>query len=139
MTVDPAVALAILALLLGAGGPVAIIIQLWGKKVRTPADDNEASQLAKEWYRDMLADAKAEREELRKTIDELRDENKENTVSINRLEAMLERKDGRIKELEDRRDSNVAKLQAGLVLTLGDILGSDASFLPDEVENTRIP
>lgn len=81
-------------------------------------------RLGNDFLRGLLNDARAEREELRKTIDELRDERTSHVASITRLEALLSSKDDRIRALEHLPQDLTEKLQRGEVITLEDVLGA---------------
>ena len=135
-----------IAIITSIGSVIAAIVAVVGaiaaRRTHTPADDNDAARVAREWYRGMLEDAKGEREELRKSIDELRTTGLSKTATIDRLENLIRIKDQRISELEERQRNNVEKLQSGAVLTLSDVLGLDAASLPPlsvEMENTQFP
>lgn len=107
----------------GSAGLGALLFLILQKRIRTPADENESVKLGNEFLRGLLSDARAEREELRKTIDELRDERTTHVASIARLEALLSSKDDRIQMLEQLLQDLTEKLQRGEPITLEDILG----------------
>lgn len=130
--VDVTTILAILGILLGGGGIGTVIVQNRGKKIKTPADENEATRLGNQFLRDMLADAKAEREELRESIKQLHEDGVAKQAALDRLEQILESKDSRIRELEERQEQNARKLQSGVALTLEDILGTSLRIVPPE-------
>ncbi len=130
---------AVLGLLMGAGGLGTVLVQTIGKRVKTPADENERTKLGNEFLRSLLEDARKEREELRMTIDELRALDVKNTEAIRRLQTIADSKDDRIRELESRQAANAAKLQAGHPLTLADILGTTPPGLNPDLEVTQIP
>lgn len=67
---------------------------------------------------------RAEREDLRKTIDELRDERTTHVASITRLEALPSSKDNRIRALEQFLQHLTEKLPRGEVIRLEDVLGA---------------
>lgn len=123
-----------IAIITSIGSVVAAVVAVIGaiaaRRIRSPADENDAARVAREWYRGMLEDAKGEREELRKSIEELRTGGMEKSAAIIRLEKLIHTKDARIAELEERQRNNVEKLQGGQVLTLADILGLDVNSIP---------
>ena len=135
-----------IAIITSIGSVVAAIVAVVGamaaRRIRSPADENDAARVAREWYRGMLEDAKGEREELRKSIEELRIGGMEKSAAIIRLEKLIHTKDSRIAELEERQRNNVEKLQGGQVLTLSDILGLDVNSLPPlsvDMHSTQFP
>ena len=135
-----------IAIITSIGSIVAAIIAVIGaiasRRLRTPSDDNDATRVAREWYRGMLEDAKSEREELRKSIEELRTVGLEKNAAIFRLEKLVRHKDERIAELEERQRKNVEKLRDGQVLTLSDILGLDINSIPPlsvDMDSSQFP
>lgn len=102
------------------------IFQLINRKTRTPETEAERTRLGNEFLRGLLDDARKEREELRTTINELKQTNETNEDAIHRLEALLANKTQRIEYLESRQQLLAGKLQRGEQITLADIFGADA-------------
>lgn len=109
---------------------VTIVVAVINKKARTPSDENDSIRLGNEFLRGLLSDAKAEREELRKTIEELRDDKKTHEEAVSRLESIADTKDARIRELEAILERLTEKLQRGEVVSLQDILGDTTGSSP---------
>lgn len=103
------------------------LIAIFGKRVASKSDDNDAMKLGNEFLRGLLADAKSEREELRATIEELRDDRKSHEESLARLKSLLEQKNERIEQLEATLDRIAEKLSAGESVTLADLVGRNVA------------
>lgn len=103
------------------------LIAIFGKRVASKSDDNDAMKLGNEFLRGLLADAKSEREELRATIEELRDDRKSHEESLARLKALLDQKNERIEQLEATLDRIAEKLSAGESVTLADLVGRNVA------------
>jgi predicted nuclease with TOPRIM domain len=115
------------------GGLVAGVFSLLTKKSKSPESQNELARLGDEFASQLLKEAQLERKELRLTIEELEKSVKEQSTSIKTLEESIERlkvilqaKDDRISELEDRQTLLAEKLQHGEKISLTDIFGKDA-------------
>lgn len=108
------------------GGVVAGIFSVITKKSKSPESQNELARLGNEFASKLLEDARVERKELRDTIKELESTKATQTSSIERLTALLEAKDDKIRELENRQQILAQKLQMGELITLKDIFGKDA-------------
>lgn len=130
--------LAFVGILLGGGGLGTVLMQNQGKKIRSPGDDNENTKIANEFVRGLLDDARADRESLRETIKELREDGAAKAGTITRLQNLYDAKDARVLELETRIDRMAEKLRAGQALTLADVLGTDVPAIDPDLEITRI-
>lgn len=108
------------------GGLVSGIFALVTKRARSPESQNELARLGNDFAAKLLEDARTERGELRQTIKELEGSNGTKQETIDRLNALLEKKNERIDELERRQQVTARKLQAGEKITLQDIFGEDA-------------
>jgi septal ring factor EnvC (AmiA/AmiB activator) len=116
-----------------SGGFVGGAFSLFTKKSRSPESQNDLARLGNEFAAQLLEDARKERTELRLTISELEQTNKEHVEasttkqeSIDRLKRLLEDKNDRIRILETQRETVAQKLQNGEKITLADIFGRDA-------------
>lgn len=96
------------------------------KKMWSPEAKNDLAKLGNDFARQLLEDAKSERQELRLTIAELEDVVQENKASITRLKLLAEEKDRVIQELERRMARLAEKISSGEVITLQDIFGEKA-------------
>ena len=104
------------------------------KKLWSPEAKNDLAKLGNDFARQLLQDAKSEREELRLTITELEDIVQENKASIDRLKALANEKDRVIQELERRMARLAEKVSSGDPITLQDIFGEKA---PKDVVITK--
>jgi septal ring factor EnvC (AmiA/AmiB activator) len=109
-----------------SGGLVSGIFTLVGKKTKSPESQNDLAKLGNEFAAQLLEDARAERKELRLSIQELENSNDVKQATINRLNDLLAQKDRRITELEERQNDMARKLQRGEAISLRDIFGHDA-------------
>jgi predicted nuclease with TOPRIM domain len=114
-----------------SSGLIGGIMALFTKTVWSPESRNELSKMGNEFARQLLADAKAEREELRLTIRELEASNEAKTETIARLRAILTQKDETIKKLERNRVHLALKLRNGEAIHIRDIFGGD---YPDDYD-----
>jgi len=113
-----------------SSGLISGIFTLVSKRSRSPESQNELARLGNEFASQLLEDARAERKELRATIIELEKSNSTKQETIDRLKSLLDEKDKRINELEDRQHILAGKLRAGEQITLADIFGKNA---PSEI------
>lgn len=119
-----------IGLYVGQGVTVLVaLIALFGKKLRSPADENDSIRLGNEFLRGLLEDARKEREELRKTLEEMRSDRVGHEQTITRLEGLLVGKDIRIRELEDLLESLTEKLRRGQVITIEDLLSTNTGSM----------
>ena len=118
--------LQILITALLSSGFVGGLVALFTKQVWSPEAKNDLSRLGNEFARQLLSDAKAEREELRLTIHELENNMATTQVTVARLNAMAEEKDRVIAEFEQRLTKMARKLQQGLPISMQDIFGDKA-------------
>jgi uncharacterized coiled-coil protein SlyX len=119
-----------------SSGLVTGLFTLITKKVASPEAKNDLARLGNEFARQLLIDAKSEREELRLTITELESVLSNKSDKIERLNQMLEDKDIVIKQLEARLRTISIKIQHGEPITLRDIFGEKA---PDNLYVTQDP
>lgn len=108
------------------GGVVGGIFAVITKKSKSPESQNELARLGNEFASKLLEDARVERKELRDTIKELESTKAAQSTSIDKLNNILQAKDDKIQELENRQQILAHKLQIGEVITLKDIFGKDA-------------
>lgn len=109
-----------------SSGLVSGAITFLTKKARSPESQNQLAKLGNDFAAQLLTDARTEREELRLTIKELESSNDTKQSSIDRLTGLLNEKDRRINELEERQQVLAHKLQRGEAITLVDIFGAEA-------------
>lgn len=103
------------------------LLAIFGKKIWGASDQNESVKLGNEFLRGLLNDARTEREELRKTIDDLRADAKSHADAIARLTSILTSKDARIQQLETLLEALTEKLRRGEAITLADLLATDSA------------
>lgn len=111
-------------------GFVSGIFALLTKSMWSPESKNDLARMGNEFARQLLADAKSEREELRLTIHELEDLDTKNRNTIARLQKLLEDKNRKIQELERRLNDMAQKLHSGTPISLRDIFGDSAPDHP---------
>jgi len=115
---------------------VGTIVASLFKLLWTPETKNDLARLGNEFAKELLDEARSEREELRTTIKALEGVVETKKEVIGRLYALAEEKDSRIEELEARQVHIANKLQLGQRITLQDVFGAKVpkgfSFLNDE-------
>lgn len=127
---DPNFAQIVITALLSSG-LVSGIMTLLAKKAQSPESKNDLARIGNEFAHQLLKEARTEREELRKTIDELEDSNATKQEVIEKLRSVAAQKDRTIEELEGRQILVARKLQNKESITLQDIFGPSA---PEEFE-----
>lgn len=104
------------------------------KKSKSPESQNALAEIGTKFASQLLTEAQLERKELRLTITELEKANDVKQESIDRLRGILEEKNRRIAELENRQHTVAFKLHRGQVITLQDIFGDDAPHIEVALE-----
>lgn len=145
--IDLTTVLAFLGLLLGAGGIGTVLVQTWGKRVRTPADRQAEVELGVRILQDQIA--KADRDAARWLQVEtfLREQLTKADQDRERLESLLVSSRAQIADLTTERDelrqrlhNLAAKYRAGVAISLRDILGDqmpDVQVLAADIEDTQ--
>lgn len=95
------------------------------KAVWSPESKNDLTRLGNEFAQQLLKEARSEREQLRETIDDLRRIVDRKRGRIEELEKMARSKDRVIKQLERRRTKIATLVRGGAKITMYDIFGED--------------
>jgi uncharacterized protein HemX len=104
------------------------------KRAKSPESQNQLAEIGTKFASQLLVEAQNERKELRTTIADLEKLNDVKQSTIDRLQNLLNEKDRRIHELENRQRTVAFKLQRGEVITLNDIFGEDAPHIQVALE-----
>lgn len=86
-------------------------------------EQNELINMGNEFAKELLDQARVEREELRKTLAELAEIRVKNNVTIAKLEQLVIDKDYTIREMETRQYAVASKIRMDLPVTDVDIFG----------------
>ena len=159
ITLDIPSIIAILALLFGGGSLTAVLVQIWGKRVKTPGDRQAEIEFGTKVLQDALTDSRADKAANEETIRTLRayitqlesesrqDRDRERAdndlilklkANIATLERLVARREARIAQLEERQANVAGKITRGEVITIRDILG-DTGPIPVQLHPATEP